>query len=171
MKFKTIGEATRHWVNGFNAIDQNIIERLARYNIDDIHEVTKIREGSQVYYCGEVMTVESIDFENNTAILSHYSDDNIEADLDYIDLEFDSFLPMWGTMWSFGEFIDEEWLTDDDGLQLMSDCGFRIFYDEESNTHYFGVDGAGYDFYEAHWIPLYKARGLMWHEEKEELAG
>lgn len=27
-----------------------------------------------------------------------------------------------------------------------------------------GIDGAGYDFYEAHWIPLYEARGLHWHE-------
>ena len=26
----------------------------------------------------------------------------------------------------------------------------------------------GYDFYENHWIPLYKARGLQWHETETE---
>ena len=30
------------------------------------------------------------------------------------------------------------------------------------------IDGAGYDFYESHWIPLYKARGLQWHETETE---
>lgn len=27
---------------------------------------------------------------------------------------------------------------------------------------------ATYDFYEAHWIPLYKVRGLHWHKEENE---
>lgn len=35
----------------------------------------------------------------------------------------------------------------------MSQCGFRIFRSEEFG-YFFGIDGAGYDFYEAHWIPL-----------------
>ena len=34
--------------------------------------------------------------------------------------------------------------------------------------YFFGIDGAGYSFYEEHWIPLYKARGLQWHKENEE---
>ena len=27
-----------------------------------------------------------------------------------------------------------------------------------------GINGAGYDFYEHHWIPLYEALGYGWHE-------
>ena len=27
------------------------------------------------------------------------------------------------------------------------------------------MDGCGYDFYLEHWVPLYKARGLKWHDE------
>jgi hypothetical protein len=76
--------------------------------------------------------------------------------------EYDSFLPMWGTMWSFESSMDNEWLDDEKNLQAMADCGFRI-YMQENYGYIFGIDGAGYDFYEAHWIPLYKARGLMWH--------
>lgn len=82
---------------------------------------------------------------------------------DYYDV-----LPMWGTMWSFGDGIDDDWLSGEfgeDGLKLMSECGFRI-YEHEEFGYFFGIDGAGYDFYEAHWIPLYKARGLHWHNEE-----
>ena len=76
--------------------------------------------------------------------------------------EYDSFLPMWGTMWSFGDFLDNSWLEDERNLKAMADCGFRI-YEQEDCGYIFGIDGAGYDFYEAHWIPLYKACGLQWH--------
>lgn len=49
----------------------------------------------------------------------------------------------------------------------MADCGFRI-YEQEDYGYIFGIDGAGYDFYDEHWCPLYKARGLRWHDEEGE---
>jgi len=73
---------------------------------------------------------------------------------------FDSVFPMWGTMWSFGRTWENDWI--EKNLQEMADCGFRI-YEQEDYGYIFGIDGMGYDFYEAHWIPLYKARGLKWH--------
>jgi len=76
--------------------------------------------------------------------------------------EYDSFLPMWGTMWSFGDSADRWWIEQEENLQKMADCGFRI-YEQEDYGYIFGIDGMGYDFYEAHWIPLYKACGLQWH--------
>ena len=75
-------------------------------------------------------------------------------------------LPMWGTMWSFGDSADDEWL--EDHLQVMADYGFRI-YEHEDYGYIFGIDGCGYDFYEGHWIPLYKARGLKWSKEDREM--
>lgn len=38
---------------------------------------------------------------------------------------------------------------------------------------YLGIDGAGYDFYESHWIPLYKTLGYSWHLQglKQDLIG
>ncbi len=78
--------------------------------------------------------------------------------------DFDTSLPKWGTMWSFSNILDEAWLDDDENRKVMADCGFRI-YEQEDYGYIFGIDGAGYDFYEAHWIPLYKARGLKWHLE------
>jgi len=79
-----------------------------------------------------------------------------------IAVERDSFLPMWGWMWSFSDGTDSRWLEDKKNLQSMADCGFRI-YEQEDYGYIFGIDGMGYDFYEAHWIPLYKARGLKCH--------
>ena len=71
---------------------------------------------------------------------------------------------MWGTMWSFNSIFDKEWIEKERNQKAMANCGFRIYHHEEWG-YFFGIDGAGYDFYEAHWIPLYKARGLQWHNK------
>lgn len=72
-------------------------------------------------------------------------------------------LPMWGMMWSFGDSCDDHWLEELNGIEIMSKCGFRI-YEHDEFGYFFGIDGAGYDFYTEHWIPLYKKRGLQWHD-------
>lgn len=72
-------------------------------------------------------------------------------------------LPMWGTMWTFGEKLDEEWA--ERNIEAMKECGFEVYRSDELGI-FFGINGAGYDFYDAHWIPLYKARGLQWHEQE-----
>lgn len=79
--------------------------------------------------------------------------------------EYREFLPMWGTLWAFSDPTDIWWLEEKDGIATMSKLGFRIYHHDEWG-YFFGIDGAGYDFYEAHWIPLYKARGLHWHKEE-----
>lgn len=76
-------------------------------------------------------------------------------------------LPMWGTMWSFGDSCDDWWLENEGGIEIMSQCGFRI-YEHDEWGYFFGIDGAGYDFYAEHWIPLYKKRGLQWHDPAAE---
>lgn len=77
--------------------------------------------------------------------------------------EYEDFLPMWSTMWTFGESLDEDWAREN--IEIMESCGFRV-YDSEDFGIIFGIDGAGYNFYESHWIPLYKARGLKWHDKE-----
>ena len=42
-----------------------------------------------------------------------------------------------------------------------------LVYDSDETGILLAVDGAGYDFYEAHWIPLYEWLGYEWHEEEE----
>ena len=81
--------------------------------------------------------------------------------------EPDDYFPAWSTMWQFDDAIDNEWLSGrfgEDGIKIMSECGFRI-YESEDFGYVFGIDGAGYSFYEVHWLPLYDARGLHWHKD------
>jgi hypothetical protein len=65
-------------------------------------------------------------------------------------------------MWTFKDAEDKRWI-EAGGLQAMAACGLRI-YTQEDLEYVFGVDGCDYDFYTQYWIPLYRARGLMWHE-------
>lgn len=138
-------------------------------DIDDWQEVTTPCVGDRVY-CFDLETYgEVTDIDNNKYTID--LDDGTEVvfnatEFEVFEVERDYSLPMWGTMWSFGNSLDDAWLSDYGGIKLMSECGFRIFYSAEFG-YFFGIDGAGYDFYEAHWIPLYEVRGLHWHEEEE----
>ena len=169
-------EAAQEWVNGFNAVLTLMIAKLMRADPDDWCEVTRPAVGDRVYVfdadSGGVIevykgTLCKVKLDNGLIWRGHMSRMEIE--------HYDG-LPMWGTMWSFGDSCDEQWLdmperdSDDgvtDGITVMSQCGFRIFKSYEFG-YFFGIDGAGYDFYEAHWLPLYKARGLKWHDPETE---
>lgn len=169
MKYDTIREAAEAWVHEMNAIPRGMIERLMSNDPDDWHNATPIAIGDRVYcYAaqeyGEIVGADGdtyeIDLENGATI--EVEEDDLERD-EYGDME----LPMWGTMWQFNDSSDEYWLTDLGGLQAMADCGFTVVESDEFG-YFFGIDGAGYNFYEEHWIPLYKARGLHWHKEDGE---
>lgn len=169
---KTILDATREWVKEFNAIPYAICEKLLRLDYDELYEVTPPAVGDTVCVWndeyngkyGEI--VESkYDGENDLYLIGFPDDTDAVLSRDEFETQPDGVLPMWGTLWSFGDSCDNWWL--EDHLQEMADCGFRI-YEQEDYGYIFGIDGAGYDFYEAHWIPLYKVRGLHWHDPKAE---
>ena len=165
MKYRNIKEATGAYVREMNAIDQDIIATLMKADVDDWQEVTMpcIRDKVYVYDEGEGEVVEI----NGDTYMVDFYDEVMNYHLEDLEVVHYDGLPMWGTMWSFGDSIDEWWLENKNGLKLMSECGFRIYHSEKYG-YFFGIDGAGYDFYEAHWIPLYKARGLKWHENDDE---
>jgi len=48
------------------------------------------------------------------------------------------------------------------GWQAVGDTG--VMAREFDGELLLGIDGAGYDFHEDHWIPLYLALGYGWHE-------
>lgn len=164
MNNTTIRQATERWVEGFNQYPLDMVEKLMKVDVDSWHEITKPIVGDYVWsndYQDEYKVI-AIDTEEEVATLE-VEDEQVTVGLDSIYLEQDSFLPAWSTMWTFGSSCDDYWLEELGGLQLMSDCGFRI-YEHDEWGYFFGIDGCGYDFYEAHWLPLYKARGLKWHD-------
>lgn len=97
------------------------------------------------------------DFEYGDGIEHLTYDENEEYGLEYKEL------PMWGTAWTTGCVLDEEWIKNN--IDVMKKCGFDVYESEELGV-FFGINGAGYDFYDSHWIPLYEYRGLKWHDEE-----
>ena len=81
------------------------------------------------------------------------------------DPEPDSHFPAWSNMWCFSETADERWFDSEQGIKILSECGFRVYRSEDFGL-VFGIDGAGYNFYEYHWLPLYEKRGLQWHDKE-----
>lgn len=168
--YETIKDACREWVNGFDRVPRSVLEKLITFD-DSVHEITPVAIGDHVYCTdpdekwreGEV-----IDRVDNGFVVKFDDDSETKTvSENYVEVMREDTLPMWCTLWSFGEQIDEEWARGtfcESHLQEMADLGFRL-YETEDFGLVFGIDGAGYDFYEAHWIPLYKARGLKWHKE------
>ena len=180
MQYDTKKDACYAWVETFDRIPMGIIDKLAESK-DEIVEITPPAVGDTVYiYSGPYDGC----YAEITKTITDTSPHRYEVDVwdrvnsktiktlvfeDEFDVEHDDRFPAWGWMWAFSDQIDNDWLSGEfgkDGLQLMANCGFRI-YEQEDYGYIFGIDGAGYDFYEAHWIPLYDARGLHWHKEPE----
>ena len=167
-EIKTVREATGYWTREFNAIPQEMLARLMEAAPDEWEEVTAPCYGDKVYVYESEQGGEIVGRDKNGLWRIKLYDGNfVSAADDDFKIEKYDLLPIWGTMWSFGDSCDNYWLENENGIQAMSECGFRI-YEHEEFGYFFGIDGAGYDFYEAHWVPLYKARGLKWHDEKEK---
>lgn len=169
-----IREATESWVREWNAIDRNMIAKLIAQDPDDWSEVTMPAPHDKVYVVDvpedsdtNVGEVQSYDEETELYTIKMDDGKVVERKENEFDVERDDILPMWGTMWSFGDNADDDWLEEEDGIRKMSECRIRIYHSEEFG-YFFGIDGAGYSFYESHWIPLYKAIGFHWHDDTEE---
>lgn len=170
MKYNTIKEATENWVKEFYAFSQDMISKIMEHEgYESFSEVTVPSIGSRVYEYDNNQYGQIIDYnpENDIYTIELDNGDVCKDDCSNFEIDKDNYLPMWGTMWQFGNSCDDYWLEAEDGTRIMSNLGFRIYYNEDWG-YFFGIDGCGYDFYGAHWIPLYKARGLKWHKEEKE---
>ena len=100
--------------------------------------------------------------------LEDHEDAELDAKEEAKDAARDSYydyyseVPMWGTV--FVPNWDQDWLRDN--AEEVSRLGFIVYETDEIGV-YVGINGAGYDFYDAHWLPLYDLRGLQWHDEEE----
>ena len=176
MKFDTLSEACRAWVNEFNAIPVSVLEKLKDYEgWESVREITPISLYGRVRvifdeFAGQEGEIIGTKYNGEDSMyrvrLDKYPDNPQIISEDCLEqINCEGYFPMWGTMWSFGDKIDEEWLLGeycDSHLQEMADIGFRIYESEDFGV-VFGIDAAGFDFYEAFWYPLYKLRGLHWH--------
>lgn len=172
MKFDTIKEAAQAWVNEFDAVPHSVVDKL--WNLKpcvDVVDITPPAINDRVYVYepsesgvryGQITGYEE---EDDVYVIELDDETEVKLESDEFEVQRDGYLPMWGTLWSFSDSCDKWWLGEN--LQAVANCGFRI-YESEDYEYLIGIDGAGYDFYESHWIPLYKVRGLQWHKEEEE---
>ena len=168
----TVREAAEEWVREMNAFPYGMIDKLMSNDPDEWTEVTVPAPCDRVYvydvpgneHYGEIR---SYDEESELYCVELDDEKKMSVSKDDFEVLRDGGLPMWGWLWNFGDSADDYWLEELDGIRLMSQCGFRI-YEHEEFGYFFGIDGAGYDFYESHWMPLYRARGLQWHDPETE---
>lgn len=170
----TIREATELWVQR----DLIQIPRTVAQKLMDIGEgadwrnITPLMEGDHVY---------SSKYDQRGEIVDIYYDDDIEEYVYDVELDTEglmgfreeditrlnnSDLPMWGTLWAFKESYECNKCGDTNTLRKIAECGYSI-YDSEDYGFVVGIDGCGYDFYEAHWMPLYNIMGFHWHDQEE----
>lgn len=163
---KNIKEATKQWIESLTKIPQQLLNYYygkVDGAIDYLHELTTIQEGDYGWSNELQNTVEIVEVDkNNEKLIVSLNNKEYTLDKDDVFVERESLLPMWGTLFEFDNAFDNDWIMEN--LDIVTKCGFRIFEDEKLDMIFLGIDGAGYDFYEAHWIPLYKKRGLKWHE-------
>jgi hypothetical protein len=172
IKDMNIKEATQYWGRGFNAIPQMFITNALGDRLYD--EFVELYPSLKVCsHCGHEFTEEQYNEmtknaeEEGSEVTCLHCDSHEDEIVDYDEYSMNNrdYLPMWGTMWTFEESLDEIWA--EENIDIMYQCGFRV-YEHEDLGIVIGIDGAGYDFYESHWIPLYKARGLRWHKEENK---
>ena len=142
-----------------------MIKTLMEADLDSWCEVSVPATGNRVYVFGEhdcYGSIEQYNQEDETYAVTTDSGETLVLNSDEFEVYRDGVLPIYGTLWSFSHPVNDWWLENDDGIRKMCECGFRV-YEHEEWGYFFGIDGCGYDFYEAHWIPLYLKRGLHWH--------
>lgn len=173
----TVKEAVEKWVSEFSKFPQDMIQKLMNLGPWSWREVTKPSCGRRVYVfnlpdgCDDYSNygeIENYLGEQDIYLINLDDGNAVEVGIDDFEMQDCGELPMWGWLWQFGDSADDYWMEELDGIQVMSDCGFRI-YESDDWGYFFGIDGCGYDFYEAHWIPAYRKRGLQWHDPETEV--
>lgn len=165
-----VNDEASKWVGTFNSYPKDMIEELMDLRPEEWREVTTPHKGDRVHVslpltCNEG-EIEDI-YEDGKYHIELDNNSYIDAEKEDIEVERDSRLPMWGTMWSFTEIGDKYWMKKYDGIRKMSKCGFRVYIRGEWG-YFFGIDGAGYNFYDKHWIPAYEARRQSEEDEEQE---
>lgn len=161
VQYQRILKATKEWIKEFNAIDTSIFKHIMEVgdSVEFLRELTRevITEGEEVYYSDINDFVEVIDVSDNgeKLVIRDGEGKEYEVDKNEVDNEVDSVLPMWNTMWSFSNSMNSKWAKDN--VAKIKECGFRLYEYTRTGELYLGIDGAGYDFYSHHWVPLYKA--------------
>lgn len=170
-------DAVHNWIGTFNAIPSRLIQR--GYGSDEVLAEDFIQLTGRQWECEQCGSIEEqqsrvvkirtrlgLDATHNARLIAQLRCPQCHG-VGYLS-DFDGVtygsngLPAWDTLWMFDNSFDEDWAREH--LDVMEKLGF-VVYDAGDVGLIFGIDGAGYNFYDHHWVPLYQARGLQWHQQ------
>ena len=172
-------KSTKDWIEQFNNIPQQILSDLIESGAKDYYEVY-----TPLYHvtckmlndCGNCKHADDITPTQYTEL---YEDDEqmyIDCGESYQPHYLDKVLaqcemgeeqthedeiPMWGTLVQ-PPYMDQDWFKSN-AQEIYEKVGLLV-YENEYYTIMIGANSAGHDFYQSYWVPLYKLRGLKWHE-------
>jgi len=167
---KTIREATQEWIGQFDNIPGSIFEKLIKYDeavsyydSDAFRMLASPKvecSGCSASYEGELSLKElekRNDDSHGVACESCEHNKGDEWKTGYPEYAFPC---GWGTLFAPSDSCDQDWFLEN--AEEVANLGIFVFESEDFGI-LLGIDGGGFDFYEAYWIPLYKVRGLQWH--------
>lgn len=170
MKNTSMREAAETWVSTFSHIPGTLIEKLGAhdeavlyYDSDDFRLIASPLIECCVCgaaYEGDKTLVELARLRIFGQGVTCTGCPQNEGDAWGIGHPANAFPCAWGTLFSPKDELDQLWLHNH--YDEVASLGLFVFESEELG-YLLGIDGAGLDFYEAYWIPLYKQRGLQWH--------
>lgn len=139
----------------FSATPNYLIERAYSFSEGEIENITPYVPivgdyviNTETNETGEIKTI------NGDVVIVEVDENEEEWEKDYIVEDYPVYgLPMWGTLWRVCCCFLESYILEN--LEEVAKAGFQIYQTEDDL--YLGIDGAGYDFYEVHWTPLYRS--------------
>ncbi len=146
-KDKKIRKACEEWVKEWSFIPTRLLEIAYGETSDDIEIIAPALEDYKKEYIKDGYCYRDGDCEScryESCRDSYF--ENVPK------------IPARGYIFTPKEEIDRKWLKA--CAEIIADwCGVIVYYTEEIG-YYVGINGAGYDFYDALWIPLYTLRGF-----------
>jgi len=139
-------EACKLWIDrDFNSIPQALVKKAFEEDWENIEILAPTLEAWIKAY-GE-------DYE-----------DEEEAEDAFYESEERFPFPMWGWYFQPSDPLDADWF-EEHAEEVYLKCGVCVYCTDETGIM-LGINGAGYNFYDSHWLPLYRLRGLKWHDEE-----
>ena len=166
---KTLRKATEEWVAQFSHVPASIIEKMAKadesiyaFDSDSFRLIASPR-----IKCSWCSTTYDGDLSLPDLIAAHDRRRGVPCDECCLDGWWNlgepelAFPCGWGTLFAPMDPCDRRWF--EANKEEVAKLGFFVFESDDYGI-LLGLDAAGFDFYDAYWIPLYQLRGLLWHE-------
>lgn len=167
----SIQDAARRWIDTFDHVPASVLEKMAEadpdmyhYDSDSLRLVGGPRivcDGCERDYEGPSTLSELRDrAKQGRGVPCPWCDLN-PGDQWIRGYPSHAFPVAWSTLFAPRESLDCEWVLEH--AEEVAKLNLYVFQSEDYGC-LLGIDGAGYDFHEAFWIPLYRLRGLKWHD-------